>query len=212
MCGLVVFTAIGAVLISVISYLTDIDLKITVYAPLFAMIIMMISMGLSKKRLESMAETGWQELVNIDPELDSPYYKDFFMTNSCIFVPQIFSFYRFSPMLRGEAGAEAVWVQFCGCVAIGFSIWYHEYLATALAVFIIILNLYFFRFPATFYTDSHIDNLKRCWVNYCRKLEKKDKQSKNSIFGMPNYADRYTEGVAQIAYERILSAIEKKYK
>lgn len=212
MCGLIVFTAIGIIIISVISHLMNIDIRITVYAPLFAMIIMMISMGLSKKRLESMAEIAWQELINIDPDLDNAYDKSFFMTNSCIFIPQIYNFYRFSPMLRGEAGAEAVWVQFCGYVTIGFSIWYHEYQATALAILIILLNYVFFRYPAIFYTDSHRDNIKRCWLNYNRKIKKDCKESKNSIFQETYNPNRYTEGVAQIAYERIISVVEEKHK
>ena len=210
MYGTFFFTVIGIVITVILSYF-GMHLKTAVFAPLFAMMAMMICMRIAQTRLRLFEEQGWEDVVEIDPALDNSYIKEFYMVNYGIFVPMTFSFYRFSPMRRGESAAEAVWIQICGAFVIFYSVWKGVYIGAAIAALIILLNLFVFRFPAIFYSDSHKDNAVRCCNNYQKYLAKQEKEMKHFVGSSLNMADRYTVGVAEINYRKIAEALDRKF-
>ncbi len=210
MCGAVVFTIIGFIISFILSKM-GVYLKAAIFAPLFAMVAMIICMSLSKDRLRNFADVGWEEVLKIDQDLNDSYLEEFYKANYGIFVPMTFSIYRYSPMRRGESAAEAVWLQIIGSFVIFYSVYQRVYIAAVLAALMILLNLFVFKFPAVFYSDSHKDNIIRCRNNYMGHLIKQQKELKHFFGGSLNLADKYTTYIAETDYRKIVEVLDKKF-
>ena len=211
MCGVIVFSTFGVVLIVALSYFLNIDIPIA-YALLPAMVLLFYCLSISKNRMEFLAKAGWKKLIEYDPELDEAQIEDFYMTNATIFVPQTFEMYRFHALRRGEAASQAVGIQLLGTIIILYSIWDKNWIPAIIAIVLIIFNTMIFKYPILFYSDSQKDNIKRAYLNYLRKMEKEEKQSFLNL----HTSRHYTEGVAAITYMKIAETLEnmfiEKYK